>query len=107
MSFLGASVTMVAADALIINELEATEQQVGLVRANEGGYRQAVTPRELLGRMSTTMRSANRTMAVVGALLGGIAAGALGYSAALWGIVLVFLAASLLIALSPVRGARA
>lgn len=80
---------------------------MGLDDPNEGGYRQAVTPRELLGRMSTTMRSVNRTMAVVGALLGGIAAGALGYSAALWGIVIVFLTASLLIALSPFRSARA
>lgn len=33
LTFLGVSVTMVAADALIITELEATEPQVRLVRA--------------------------------------------------------------------------
>ena len=79
---------------------------MGLDDPNEGGYRQAVTPRELLGRMNATMRSANRTMAVLGALLGGVAAGALGYTWTLWAIVLVFLGAALLMAFSPVRGAR-
>lgn len=80
---------------------------MGLDDPNEGGYRQAVTPRELLGRMSTTMRSVNRTMAVVGALLGGVIAGALGYTATLWAVVAVFLVAAALLALSPFRGARA
>ncbi|HEX7349725.1 MFS transporter [Brachybacterium sp.] len=80
---------------------------MGLDDPNEGGYRQAVTPRQLLGRMSTTMRTVNRTMAVLGALLGGVIAGALGYTAALWGIITVFVLAAVLLALSPFRGARA
>lgn len=80
---------------------------MGLDDPNEMGFRQAVTPRELLGRVSATMRSANRTMAVIGSLLGGAAAGALGYHGALWGIIVIFLIAALGLALSPHRGARA
>ncbi|ROR72818.1 MFS transporter [Bogoriella caseilytica] len=80
---------------------------MGLDDPNEMGFRQAVTPRELLGRVGATMRSINRTMAVVGSLLGGLAAGALGYDAALWGVIAIFLVSAVGLALSPHRGARA
>jgi predicted MFS family arabinose efflux permease len=72
----------------------------------EMGYWQAATPREMLGRVNATRRSANRSTAVVGALLGGLVAAALGYRGTLIGVAAVFLVASLVAALSPLRGAR-
>jgi predicted MFS family arabinose efflux permease len=80
---------------------------MGMQDPNEMGYRQAVTPREMLGRMNASIRSANRTMAVVGALLGGILAGVLGYRETLVLVVAVFVVAVVIIAASPMRGARA
>lgn len=80
---------------------------MGLDDPNEMGYRQAVTPHHLLGRMNATMRSANRTMAVMGAALGGVLAGSLSYHWALGIIVVVFLLAALVAAFSPLRGAHA
>jgi hypothetical protein len=50
---------------------------LGAENANEMGYRQAVTPDALLGRMNTTMRSINRAMIVVGAPAGGFLADAI------------------------------
>src|SRR5690606_25693073 len=47
---------------------------MGLENANTLGYRQAVTPDALQGRMNTSIRSVNRAMIVVGAPLGGILA---------------------------------
>ncbi|WP_150460202.1 MFS transporter [Nesterenkonia ebinurensis] len=79
---------------------------MGFEDPNEMGYCQSVTPRHLLGRMHATMRSANRTCAVIGALLGGLLAGVIGYHWTLWTIVGVFTAAALVIGLSPMRGAR-
>lgn len=80
---------------------------MGFEDPNEMGYCQSVTPQRLLGRMHATMRSANRSMAVVGALLGGLLAGVIGYHATLWAIVSVFTLAALVIWVSPMRGARA
>lgn len=51
---------------------------------NEMGYRQAVTPDGLQGRMNATIRSINRAMIVVGAPLGGFLADAAGFHTALW-----------------------
>lgn len=51
---------------------------LGMEGAQEMGYQQAVTPDRLLGRMSATMRSLNRSVVVVGAPLGGILAEAIG-----------------------------
>ncbi len=56
----------------------------GIENASEMGYRQAVTPDELQGRMNTTMRSVNRAMIVVGAPVGGLLADAIGYRPTLW-----------------------
>ncbi len=79
---------------------------LGVEGANELGYRNAVTPDRLRGRMNTTMRSINRGVIVIGAPLGGLLADALGYRASLWigiaGLVLVAVA----LALSPLRRAR-
>lgn len=80
---------------------------LGLEDPNEMGYWQAVTPRGVLGRVNATRRSANRTAAVLGALAGGVLAGAVGYRAALGVAVATFLVAVLVVALSPLRRARA
>jgi MFS family permease len=80
---------------------------MGMQDPNEMGYRQAVTPREMLGRMNATIRSANRSMALIGSLLGGILAGVLGYRETLLLVVAVYVAAVAIIVLSPVRGVRA
>jgi predicted MFS family arabinose efflux permease len=52
------------------------------------------------------MRSANRTMAAVGALAGGALAATAGTRAALLAAVAMYLAAFLVAVLSPVRRAR-
>ena len=69
-------------------------------------YRQTVTPRAMLGRVGSTMRSANRTVAVIGALTGGLLAGVLDYRPTLLIVVGIFAAATLVALLSPLRGAR-
>ncbi|WP_298889319.1 MFS transporter [uncultured Serinicoccus sp.] len=79
---------------------------MGLEDPNEMGYWQALTPRELLGRVNASRRTVNRSVAVVGALLGGLLAAGLGYRGALALAALVFLGAALVTAASPVRGAR-
>lgn len=79
---------------------------LGLEDPNELGYRQAVTPPGLQGRMNATMRSVNRTMAVVGALAGGLLGDRIGLHPTLWIAVVVFSVAAAVIAFSPLRGAR-
>jgi MFS family permease len=79
---------------------------MGIENPNEMGYRQAVTPDALQGRMNATMRSINRSMLVVGAIAGGILADALGYRPAIWIGLSVFVVAAILVAASPLRTAR-
>ena len=79
---------------------------MGLEDPSEMAYRQTVTPRAMLGRVGSTMRSANRTVAVVGALAGGVLAGAIGHRPTLLVVVGLFLAAAVVALLSPLRGAR-
>lgn len=79
---------------------------MGVEDPAEAGYQQAVTPRRMLGRMSSTMRTANRSCAVIGALAGGAAAGLLGLRETLWVSVAVFVVAALVVACSALRGAR-
>jgi hypothetical protein len=69
------------------------------------GYWQALTPDELLGRVNASRRSANRTMGALGALSAGLAVGLIGDRTTLIGVVVVFGAAALLAALSPLREA--
>ncbi|MCP2636490.1 MFS transporter [Microbacterium sp. HD4P20] len=78
----------------------------GLENPNEMAYRQAVTPDALLGRTSATIRSANRSMAALGALAAGLAVGVAGIAPALVGVVVVFVAAAAVAAASPLRHAR-
>lgn len=78
----------------------------GLENPNEMAYRQAVTPDALLGRTNATMRSANRTMAALGALVAGAVVAAAGIAPALIGVVVVFIAAGAVAVASPLRHAR-
>ena len=75
----------------------------GLENANEMAYRQTVTPDGLLGRTSATMRSANRTMAALGALVAGFVVAAVGVAPALVAIVVVFALAGVIALASPLR----
>jgi MFS family permease len=79
---------------------------MGLENANTLGYRQAVTPDALQGRMNTSIRSVNRAMIVVGAPLGGLLAETLGYRETLWIGVAGLLAVALALWASPFRRAR-
>lgn len=79
---------------------------MGVSNSNSLGYRQAVTPDELQGRMNATIRSANRTCAVVGALAGGLVGQLLGLRPALWVAVTVFVIAAVVVVGSPLRTAR-
>ncbi|UKA62325.1 MFS transporter [Arthrobacter sp. FW306-04-A] len=79
---------------------------LGLSNANEMGYRQAVTPDHLQGRMNTTIRSANRAMIVVGAPAGGLLAVSIGYQPTLWIAIGGFVVAAVFLAASPFRSAR-
>ena len=77
----------------------------GVVNANEMGYWQTLTPDELLGRVNATRRSINRTMAAVGALLAGLLVGLIGDRVTLIAVVVCFMAAAFVAALSPLREA--
>lgn len=77
----------------------------GVENANEMSLRQAVTPDALLGRTNGTLRAANRSMAVVGALAGGLSASLWGVRPTLLAVVGLFLAAFLVAAMSPLRSA--
>ncbi len=67
---------------------------LGVENAPSMGYRQAVTPDRLQGRMNTTMRSVNRAMIVIGAPLGGLLADRIGYRLVLWIVAAGFAAAA-------------
>ena len=79
---------------------------LGAENANSMGYRQAITPDALQGRMNITMRSINRAMVVVGAPLGGLLATVVGYRPVLVGGIVGFLLVAVALALSPYRHAR-
>jgi MFS family permease len=79
---------------------------MGIENPNEMGYRQAITPDALQGRMNATMRSINRSMVVVGAIAGGILADVLGFREAIWIGLGVFVASAIVVAASPLRTAR-
>lgn len=100
------SMPVEAATALLFIALGLHGFAGGIENASEMSLRQKVTPDALLGRVNATMRSANRTAGAIGAILGGVAATLLGVQGAVMAVVVVFAAAVLIAALSPVRGAR-
>ena len=79
---------------------------MGIEDANDTGYRQAVAPDEMQGRMNSTIRTTNRAVFFVGALLAGVLATAWGYPLALGVAAAIFGVAALVVALSPLRRAR-
>jgi len=79
---------------------------MGAENANSMGYRQAVTPDRLQGRMNATMRSLNRAMIVVGAPVGGALGDLLGYRVFLRGAAVGFLVLALGLGPSRFRDAR-
>ena len=80
---------------------------IGISSPNTLGYRQAITPDALQGRMNATIRSLNWGMIAVGAPLGGLLADQLGFRPALWIGVAGFAVASAGLLLSPFRRATA
>jgi len=91
--------------ALLFVALPLQGLAAGVENSNEMGYWQALTPDELLGRANATRRSVNRTMAALGALTAGLVVGLIGDRPALIGVIIVFAAAALTVALSPLRDA--
>lgn len=78
----------------------------GLENANDMGLCQLITPDGLLGRVNATRRSVNRSIAALGAVLGGTSVMLLGGSATLVGVAVVFGLAFAVAALSPLRAVR-
>lgn len=130
----GLAITPVVVDVLVVGVLDASETEVGLVRAAQflpyllvGLLAGACVDRwrrrptlvvtnvaqgvllllvPALGRVNATRRSANRTAAVLGALLAGALAGGLGYRRTIGLAVVIFLVAVLVAVCSPLRRAR-
>jgi len=78
--------------------------RAGLSVSNVAGtsLRQAVTPRELMGRMTAGMRTIMWGIGTTGAIVGGVVGGRFGLRAGLWVAAVGFLAAALPILLSPI-----
>ena len=92
-------------DALLLVAVSLQGLAAGTENSNEMGRWQALTPDELLGRVNAARRSANRTMAALGALIAGLVVGLIGVRPTLIGVIVVFAAAALTAALSPLREA--
>lgn len=75
----------------------------GVENANEMGYWQALTPDALLGRVNATRRSANRTVAALGSLLGGTGLAIAGDRATILSMAVAFGVAAAIAAFSPLR----
>jgi MFS family permease len=78
----------------------------GIEDANDTGYRQAVAPDKMQGRMNSTIRTMNRVIFLFGALLAGVLATYLGYHPTIGIGAAIFGAAALVVAVSPLRNAR-
>ena len=75
----------------------------GVENANEMGYWQAATPDGLLGRVNATRRSANRTVAAVGSVLGGALLASAGDRVTILGVATLSGVAAAIAALSPLK----
>lgn len=80
----------------------------GVVAGNvlRSGFMQAYCPRELMGRVTTSLQVVNYGAIPLGAVLGGFLAGALGYRGALWLLFGTFVAATSMLLFSPLRTYR-
>ena len=79
---------------------------MGIEDANDTGYRQAVAPDALQGRMNSTIRTVNRVVFLLGALLAGLLATFLGYRLTIGIGTIIFAVAALIVIASPLRNAR-
>lgn len=79
---------------------------MGIEDANDIGYRQSVAPDAIQGRMNSTIRTVNRVVFFVGALLTGLLATALGYRLTMGIGAAIFAAAALIVVFSPLLRAR-
>jgi predicted MFS family arabinose efflux permease len=79
---------------------------MGIEDANDTGYRQSVAPDEIQGRMNATIRTMNRIVFFVGALLTGLLATFLGYRLTIAIGAAIFAAAAVVVLVSPLRNAR-
>lgn len=79
---------------------------MGIEDANDVGYRQAVAPHSIQGRMNSTIRTTNRVTFFVGALLAGVLATFLGYPLTLGVAAVIFAGAAAVVGFSPLRIAR-
>ena len=79
---------------------------MGIEDANDIAYRQAAAPDAIQGRMNATIRTTNRTIFFFGALAAGALATVAGYPLTLGLAAVIFLAAALIVAFSPLRDAR-
>jgi MFS family permease len=102
----GAAAWFDAGPVLLSIALAVHGLAAGVENANEMGLRQAVTPDSLLGRVNASIRSANRTMAAVGALVGGAAVGLIGDQWTVVVVMVVFAVAAVIAGVSPLRGER-
>ncbi|WP_217177024.1 MFS transporter [Streptomyces sp. AC495_CC817] len=79
---------------------------MGIEDANDSGYRQAVAPDGIQGRMNSTIRTVNRVVFFFGALLAGALAMLVGYALTFALAAGVFVIAALVVLFSPLRDAR-
>jgi predicted MFS family arabinose efflux permease len=79
---------------------------MGIEDANDSGYRQAIAPDEIQGRMNSTIRTANRVIFFFGALLAGVLVTYVGYHVTIAIAAGIFAAAAAVVAISPLRTAR-
>lgn len=79
---------------------------MGIEDTNDISYRQSVAPDGIRGRMNSTIRTVNRSVFFVGALLAGLLMTVIGLPATLGAGAGFFVLAALVIAFSPLRSAR-
>ncbi|MFE4469387.1 MFS transporter [Leifsonia sp. NPDC056824] len=79
---------------------------MGVEDPNDTGYRQSVAPDAIQGRMNSTIRTVNRVVFFVGALLAGLLATLLGYRLTIGIGAAVFVVAALIVVGSPLFTAK-
>lgn len=79
---------------------------MGVEDANDIGYRQAVAPDVIQGRMNSTIRTINRVVFLFGALLAGLLATLLGYRLTIGIGALIFAISALIVVTSPLRNVQ-
>lgn len=79
---------------------------MGIEDANDMGYRQAIAPDSIQGRMNSTIRTANRVVFFFGAFAAGALATLVGYPATIGVATILFAVAASVVVCSPLRSAR-